>query len=336
MSPVESATAHPPAPRSLRVGVLGAAEGWYMKDLLRAAKGEDWPRPIEIHPIGFADLQVAYMGGSSPITLTGADSQSICNPSPTPHLTQDPEGLDAILVRTMPLGSLEQTIFRMNALHVAERSGVRLINPPRSLEIAIDKWLTLDTVRRAGLEIPHTFCCQTRDQAMQAWHRLGGDCVVKPLFGGEGRGLLRVDDPDMAWRVFTTLEQLHAVIYIQEFLVSPGFDLRLLVIDDAIFCVRRENRDDWRTNVSRGGSAIPHTPTFEQVSIAFAACQAVGTWMAGVDILTTTDGRNVVLEVNAVPGWRATAQALDIDIAHVVLDRMLREKNGLERHSRQK
>jgi len=228
-----------------------------------------------------------------------------------------------LMVRTMPIGSLEQTIFRMNALHVAQSNGVRVVNPPRALEIAIDKWLTLETVRQHGLAIPRTICCQTRDQAMEAWESLGRDCVVKPIFGGEGRGILRVTDPDMAWRVFTTLEQLRAVLYCQEFLQGPGYDLRLLVIADTMFCVKRIGRGDWRTNVSRGGTAEPHEPTFEQMQIAFKAARALGAWMAGVDLLTDSQGRDVVLEVNAVPGWKATAKSLDVDITRVVLEKLL-------------
>jgi ribosomal protein S6--L-glutamate ligase len=126
----------------------------------------------------------------------------------------------------------------------------------------------------------------------------------------------------MAWRVFSTLEQLQSVIYIQEFLVSQGYDLRLLVVGDELFCVRRENHGDWRSNVARGGQAIPHEPTFEQISIAFRACKAIQGWMIGVDILPTIDGRNVLLEVNAVPGWRATAAALNVDMAQLVLNRL--------------
>jgi ribosomal protein S6--L-glutamate ligase len=236
----------------------------------------------------------------------------------------DEPAWDALLVRTMPLGSLEQTVFRMNALHVAEAAGVRVINPPRSLEIAIDKWLSLETLRRAGLETPRTVCCQTREAAMEAWEvEFAQDCVVKPIFGGEGRGIVRVSDPDMAWRVFSALEHVHSICYLQEFLPSCGYDLRLLVVDDAVFCVRRENPKDWRTNVGRGGRALEHAPSFEQVEIAFRASRATGTWMAGVDILPTRDGRNVLLEINAVPGWRATASALGIDVARVLLEKLM-------------
>ena len=45
--------------------------------------------------------------------------------------------------------------------------------------------------------------------------------------------------------------------------------------------------------------------------------------MAGVDLISDASGRDLVLEVNAVPGWKATAQALDVDIARVLLEKLL-------------
>ncbi len=44
--------------------------------------------------------------------------------------------------------------------------------------------------------------------------------------------------------------------------------------------------------------------------------------MIGVDILPTKDGRNVLLELNAVPGWRATTGALHVDMAQLILHRL--------------
>jgi tetrahydromethanopterin:alpha-L-glutamate ligase len=294
----------------LHLGVLGSPDGSYVRDLQRAAATLDDSDPVEIRPLAFESLSVSSIGGVHPTWN---------------------EDIHAVLVRTMPMGSVEQIIFRMNALHVIQRAGTRVINPPRSLEIAIDKWLTLDVLRTHGIEVPHTVCCQTRDAAMKAWQEnFQGDCVVKPIFGGEGRGIMRVTDPDVAWRVFSTLEQLRAVIYLQEFLPSQGYDLRLLVIDDAVFCVRRENPNDWRTNAGRGGRFIAHPPTFEQVDLAFRAAKAVGAWMAGIDILPTSEGRNVILEVNAVPGWKATAEALQVDIARFTLERFIQSRKESE------
>lgn len=302
----------------MQVGVLGSPNGWYMRDLQRAAESMPADRAITIHSLAFSKLSVWSHQTLMPTVNT-------CLQPTDPTLKASVVNLadyNTVLVRTMPLGSVEQIIFRMNALHVALASGVSILNPPRCLEIAIDKWLTLDVAQRNGLLTPRTICCQTRDDALLAFELLGGDCIVKPIFGGEGRGLVRVTDADMAWRVFSTLEQLQSVIYVQEFLESEGYDLRLLVVGEEMFCVRRENRGDWRSNIARGGQAIGHKPTFEQTSIAFRACKAIQGWMIGVDILPTKDGRNILLEVNAVPGWRATAAALNVDMAQLVLHRL--------------
>ncbi len=304
--------------RALRVGVLGSPTGWYLKELQRAAFTMPENRKTVVEPLSFSKLSVWSNGTCLPNARTWTQGTEIDFDSKSIDLTD----CDAVLVRSMPLGSVEQIIFRMNALHAARASGVQVLNPPRCLEIAIDKWLTLDIAQRAGLMTPRTICCQTRDDALQAWETLGGDCIVKPIFGGEGRGLVRVTDSDMAWRVFSTLEQLQSVIYVQEFLESEGYDLRLLVVGEELFCVRRENHGDWRSNVARGGQAIPYSPTFEQISIAFRASKAIGGWMIGVDILPTKDGRNVLLELNAVPGWRATAGALHVDMAQLILHRL--------------
>ncbi len=308
----------------MRVGVLGSPTGWYMRDLQRAAEALPENRATSIDSLSFAKLSVWSQQTETPHASSWTQSTDESTKSESTNLSD----YDAVLVRTMPLGSVEQIVFRMNTLHVALSAGVQVLNPPRCLEIAIDKWLTLDIARQSGIETPRTICCQTREDALLAFEMLGRDCIVKPIFGGEGRGIVRVTDADMAWRVFSTLEQLQSVIYIQEFLVSQGYDLRLLVVGDELFCVRRENHGDWRSNVSRGGQAIPHEPTFEQISIAFRACKAIQGWMIGVDILPTIDGRNVLLEVNAVPGWRATAAALNVDMAQLVLNR-LHDRRGV-------
>ncbi len=303
---------------ALRVGVLGSPTGWYMRDLQRAADSMPAYKKTEVESLSFGKLSVWSNTNQAPIARTWTQGSENATDLKSIALTD----CHSVLVRSMPLGSVEQIIFRMNALHAARASGVQVLNSPRCLEIAIDKWLTLDMAMQAGLQTPTTICCQTREDALHAWETLGGDCIVKPIFGGEGRGIVRVSDHDMAWRVFSTLEQLQSVIYIQEFLESDGCDLRLLIVGEELFCVRRENHGDWRSNVARGGHAIPHEPTFEQISMAFRACKAIGGWMIGVDILPTKDGRNVLLELNAVPGWRATAGALNVDMAQLILHRL--------------
>ncbi len=283
----------------MKLVVLAAADSWYYRDLVRAAGGRH-----EVVVRSFAELRGSTLGASNRIDSNGHDLVAA----------------DAVMVRTMPPGSLEQVVFRMDALGRLEAAGVPVINSPRALETAVDKYLATSKLAAAGLLTPRTIVCQTVDDALRAFDDLGGDVVLKPLFGGEGRGITRVSDVNLALRAFQMLAQINAVMYIQEFIAHAGFDLRLFVLGGRIFGMKRINPHDWRTNVSRGASTAPLEVTEELATLAFAASRAVGTLIAGVDILPARDGRLYVLEVNAVPGWKALGRTLDIDVAALVLD----------------
>src|SRR5688572_1660193 len=126
----------------------------------------------------------------------------------------------------MPAGSLEQVVFRMDLLQAASASGVKVLNPPRAVEVCVDKYLTNVRLLAAGLPVPETVACQRADDGLTAFGRLGGDVVVKPLFGAEGRGMVRVSDAELAWRTFRAIEQVGGVVYLQRFICHPGWDLR--------------------------------------------------------------------------------------------------------------
>lgn len=237
---------------------------------------------------------------------------------------------DAIIVRTMPPGSLEQVVFRMNLLARLEKAGVEVVNPPRAIECAVDKYLTTARLVEAALPVPRTIVCEHSVAAQAAFEELGGDVVVKPIFGAEGRGILRVSDPDLALRTFRTLERIGAVLYLQEFIAHEGFDLRVLVLDGRVLAaMRRRSPHDFRTNVSRQAQAEPVEITDRERDWALRASAAVGTRVAGVDILYDRSGAGYVIEVNGVPGWKALARVTGCDVAHELthsLEQTLRNK----------
>ena len=106
----------------------------------------------------------------------------------------------------MPPGSLEQVVFRMDVLHRLGSSGKSCPQFAAGLETCIDKYLASARLEAAGLLVPATVVCQDADTAMEAFAELGGDVVVKPIFGSEGRGMVRVSDPELAWRTFRAIE----------------------------------------------------------------------------------------------------------------------------------
>ena len=284
----------------MKLGVLGSSSSWYFQDLQRAAAAQN----VEAVAVPFTSLS-AGLGAMTPWFRAEEESSLL--------------DFDAMLVRSMPPGSLEQIVFRMNALHRLEAAGVRVVNPARTLEIAIDKYLTSALLAEAGLATPDTIVCQTVDDAMQAFHELGKDVVVKPLFGSEGRGITRITEEAVAWRTCKALVGIQAVLYLQRFVPNPGFDFRLLLVGNKLFGVRRQTHGDWRTNVSLGArvESLEITPQLEQM--ARKSQDATQAPIVAVDVLPGDDGVFYVLEVNAVPGWRGLAKCLQIDIAAEVV-----------------
>ncbi|HWG46960.1 MAG TPA: RimK family alpha-L-glutamate ligase [Gemmataceae bacterium] len=278
----------------MHIALLSAGDGWHVRDLQRAA--------TRLHHEAVAvDFRRLSAGVS--------------------HTPDALAGFDGVLVRTMPPGSLEQVVFRMDLLHRAQARGVAVLNPPRAIETCVDKYLATAYLEAAGLRVPPTVVCQHADAALEAYQTLGGDVVVKPLFGSEGRGMVRVSDPEMAWRTFRTLERTQSVLYLQQFIHHPGWDLRVFVLGGRVLtAMRRHGNGDWRTNVAQGGTGEVVRPGAEEERLALRAAAAVGAAVAGVDLLPGPDGTWYVIEVNAVPGWRALAPVTGIDVAAATID----------------
>ena len=277
----------------MHIAVLSGYGGWHVDDLIRAAS-----------ELGHSAVNVDFRTLSA-----GVEAQ----PNPL-------AGLDAALVRTMPSGSLEQVVFRVDVLHAAVANGVKVSNPPRAIETCVDKYLTNLRLAKAGLLTPPTHVAQRADDAIEAFERLGRDVVLKPIFGSEGRGMVRLTEAETAWRTFHVLERTGQVIYQQQFVRHPGWDLRVFVIAGRVVAaMKRCSRGDWRTNVAQGGTAEPIELTREQSVLAVQAAEAVGCPVAGVDLLPGPHGELYVIEVNAVPGWRALAPVSGVDVAREVV-----------------
>ena len=224
------------------------------------------------------------------------------------------DGCDAVIVRGIPRGSLEQVIFRVDALHALEASGVTCLNGPRALERTVDKFLASALLARAGVPTPRTIVCERPDDALDAFEELGGDVIVKPLFGAMGAGMTRVDDPDVAYRVVHALGLERAVYYLQETLPA-AVDLRAFVVGGRVISAIERAGPGWRRNLARGATARATELSAEQERVCLQAAEALGTDYAGVDLLG-----GYVLELNGIPGWHGLQKATGVDVAAALVE----------------
>ncbi|HZA92917.1 MAG TPA: RimK family alpha-L-glutamate ligase [Gemmatimonadales bacterium] len=285
----------------MRIAVLAARAGWHTAELQRAAT----ERGHEATILPYEGLVASI--GSRP----GLRSR-----------TTELDSADAVLARIIPSGSLEQIIFRVDALHRLEDRGIRVLNSPRAIERTVDKFWTSAILEQCGIPTPQTIVCDTAEEATAAFRMLG-DVIVKPLFGSMGLGMVRVDNEEMAYRVFRTIEQIRGVYYLQRTIEHDGVDVRAFVVGGRVLGAIERRADGWRTNLARGGAARSITLPEQLSGLAVRAAAAVGADYAGVDLLTARDGTVYVLEINGIPGWRGLQEATGADVAGTLMDHLI-------------
>lgn len=290
-----------------RVALLNSGGGWHLERLRRAFE----ERGAEAQPLPIPRL-VASVGGGPLLSSAGR------------ALTD----YDAVVVRVIPIGSLEQIVFRMDALHALEAAGAAIFNPPRVIERTVDKFWTSATLEAAGIPTPRTVAAEAFEDAVEAFRALGGDVVVKPLFGSGGRGIFRVSDEDMAYRVFRTMEMHRWVYYLQQYVDHGHEDIRALVAGRRVIAACRRVGSEWRTNVGRGAATLPHTLSPAEEDLALRSCAALGAEYAGVDLAADRQGRTWVLEVNSIPGWSGLQETTRTDIARAIAAHVLERVRG--------
>src|SRR5438552_11746062 len=312
-SPATSRTSPPAALRccwgrrptdGVRVAILSARQGWHTDQLCRALA----ERGHEGRVLPYETLVAHLGGGGSAPAMTAGD--------------EDLGGCAAVLARIIPAGSLEQIVFRVDALHPLEERGIPVINSPRAIERTVDKLWTSALLERAGLPVPETVVCEHPDAALAAFRALG-DVIVKPLFGSMGLGMVRVTTEEMAFRVFRTLETIRGVYYVQRAIDHDGCDVRVFVVGGRVVSAIERSAAGWKTNLARGGRARATTLSDTREALALRAARAVGADYAGVDLLPARDGTDYVVEVNGIPGWRGLQEATSVDVAATIVEHLL-------------
>jgi len=287
----------------MNIGLLTRNENAWCSSRLREAFAR-----LEVSPrcFTFADL-VARVAINPSVLLGGTDIAG---------------EIEALLVRPVGRGSLDEIIFRLNLLHTLSRSGLPVVNNPSSIEKAADKYHTLILLSEKGIQVPRTVVTENISEALSAFHQLGGDVVVKPVFGSRGIGAARISNEDVAERTFRTLHFNRHVLYVQEF-VQHGFrDIRLFLVGGTIVAAMFRVSSSWKTNVSRGAKPTPLKWTTEMEELAIKSADIIGCEIAGIDLMESRSGL-LVNEINSQPGWKGLQSTTQIDIAEEIAKYMI-------------
>ena len=177
-------------------------------------------------------------------------------------------------------------------------------NNPESFEICHDKFSTLIELKKNNIPIPTTYLVRSNEGAKQLFDKIRYPIIMKILSGTHGKGVMIADSVESARSVLDTIDVLNQPYIIQEYIETNSTDIRALVIGDKVAAAmkRQGKKNEMRSNLHSGGTAMKISLDYETENIALKAAKAVGSEICGVDILQST--KPLVIEVNLSPGLR--------------------------------
>ncbi|MBQ9467509.1 MAG: RimK family alpha-L-glutamate ligase [Clostridia bacterium] len=208
-----------------------------------------------------------------------------------------------------------------------ENEGVPVFNSSRAIALCDDKALTAEALACAGIRMPKTLIAPKTygnigycdfaflDRAELFLHY---PMIIKHRFGSFGAQVYLAHNRREAEEICASCGG--SEVLLEEFISnSCGRDLRVNVVGEEICGVMlRENKNDFRSNITLGGTMTPFDPPRAYRQIALRAARAVGADFAGVDVLFGKNGP-VVCEVNASPHFKTTLQCTGVDLSEKIL-----------------
>lgn len=226
-------------------------------------------------------------------------------------------------------------IFWDKDTYLAERledNNVRLFNSKKAVLLCDNKILMYQALAKAGVKIPKTFIApktfeglnySDRSFLKEVTKEIGYPMVIKEAYGSFGEQVYLANDEKSANEIIDKIG--YKDFLMQEFISSSkGRDIRINVVGDkAIVSMLRENKNDFRSNISSGGTGTLFNPEPVYIDLAIKAVKALGLDFAGVDVMFGKDGP-IICEVNSNPQFASTLKATGINLADYIADYILK------------
>lgn len=225
------------------------------------------------------------------------------------------------------------TYYGSAILRQFEMMGTFSLNDSTAITRSRDKLRALQILSRSGIGLPITSYAHSTRMTEQLIDMVGGaPCIIKLIEGTQGKGVILAETKKAAESVIDGFRQIKAHFLVQEFIKeSNGKDIRAFVIGDKVVAsmMRSAKEGEFRSNLHRGGTAVPVEISEEEATVAVNAAKALGLNVAGVDLLRSSRGP-LVLEVNSSPGLQGIEASTGLDIASMIIEYI--ENNSEKKH----
>ncbi|MCW5936424.1 MAG: RimK family alpha-L-glutamate ligase [Fimbriimonadaceae bacterium] len=215
------------------------------------------------------------------------------------------------------------TQFGVSVVRQFMQMGVFVANTANAVTNSRDKLRSLQILSRYDIGIAPTSFVRGRDDILPAIQRVGGaPVIIKLLEGTQGVGVILAETQKVAEAIIETMQGAKQNVIVQKFVAeSKGKDVRALVVGDQVVAAMRRvaQGTEFRANIHRGGMAEPVELDAPFRETAVRAAQILGLRVAGVDMLESAEGPQVI-EVNSSPGLQGIERTTGVDVAGCIVD----------------
>lgn len=185
----------------------------------------------------------------------------------------------------------------VNLARLLESRGMRVFNSADAIALCDDKSATYSRLfgvvpQPKTISAPLSFFdVDYTDFVQQAVAEIGLPLVYKECCGSFGVQV------HLCHSIDDVISHINGKPFLlQEYIECGGSDIRIEVVGDrCVAAMKRSNSNDFRSNITNGGTAVSYAPTDAQCRLATDACRRLGLDFGGVDII----GDNMVCEVNS-------------------------------------
>lgn len=214
----------------------------------------------------------------------------------------------------------------LTVLTQLELLGCPSLNRPGGIRQSRDKLMCLQILGASGFPVPATSLVPPGADAEPLLRAVGGlPVVVKLLKGTQGVGVMLARTQEELKTLLSTFGELGHAVLLQHFIgEAKGSDLRLFVTGSRVagaMC-RQARGGEFRSNIHRGGDAVPVSAGRDCERLAVEAAKTLGLEVAGVDLIVSDRGP-MLIEVNSSPGFEGLEGATGRNIAASVVARGL-------------
>ena len=231
--------------------------------------------------------------------------------------------------RVLPRIGTSGTSHAIAVVRHFELMGVPTLNGADAIARAKDKLGCLQRLAARSIRVPDTLIARYPRDLKRLLKRVGGSPVVlKLLRGTQGTGVMFGEGPAAVEALLETMWSLGEDVLIQRFVTeSKGRDVRTLVVGGRVrAAMRRIAREgEFRSNLHRGGSGEQIRLSKAMERAAVRAVKAIGLDAAGVDLLESEQGRQVI-EVNASPGFEGLEATTGTNVAGLLVKAAIRAR----------